>query len=286
MARRSPGRHFRTVARASICSAAELVRFLVMGSVVLLALLTAGTAFAGKIDDLVKQLGSDDFRVRTQAALALGATYDNAAVKPLCGKTGDANQTVKLAVIAALGKLGKDDGTTCLKAARKKETDGTVNAAIDKAIEKSFLGGDPPSPGPSAKWYVAVQVTNKTGRPNLEVEALVRKAMQEKLLANASCAMAPRNESNQQATDLIKNRKLKGYLLIASVEPFNYSGGNLTVQLKVTMWTYPERALKAEFGPKLTQQGTPKTDVDSESLLMKMASQTSVDSLTKVAASL
>jgi hypothetical protein len=258
-----------------------------MGSVVLLALvLTAGTAFAGKIDDLVKQLGSDDFRVRTQAALALGATYDNAAVKPLCGKTGDSNQTVKLAVIAALGKLGKDEGTNCLKAARKKETDGTVNAAIDKAIEKSFLGGDPPSPGPSAKWYVAVQVTNKTGRPNLEVEALVRKAMQEKLLANSSCAMAPRNESNQQANDLIKNRKLKGYLLIASVEPFNYSGGNLTVQLKVTMWTYPDRALKAEFGPKLTQQGTPKTDVEGESLLVKMASQTSVENLTKVAASL
>lgn len=258
-----------------------------MGSVLLLSLvLGASTAFAAKIDDLIKQLGSDDFRVRTQAALALGATYDNAAVRPLCGKTGDSNQTVKLAVIAALGKLGKDDGTACLKAARKKETDSTVNAAIDKAIEKSFMGGDPPSPGPSAKWYVAVQVTNKTNRPNPEVEALVRKAMQEKLLANSSCAMAPRNETNQQASDVIKNRKLTGYLLIASVEPFNYSGGNLTVQLKVTMWTYPDRALKAEFAPKLTQQGTPKTDVEGESLLVKMASQTSVDNLTKVAASL
>jgi len=246
----------------------------------------SSTALAAKIDDLIKQLASDDFRVRTQAALALGATYDNAAVRPLCGKTSDSNQTVKLAVIAALGKLGKEDGTACLRAARKKESDGTVTAAIDKAIEKSFMGGDPPSPGSSAKWYVALQVTNKTSRPNLEVEALVRKAMQEKLLANSSCAMAPRTETNQQATDLIKNRKLKGYLLIASVEPFNYSGGNLTVQLKVTMWTYPERALKAEFGPKLTQQGAPKPDVEGESLLIKMASQTSVDNLTKVAASL
>jgi HEAT repeats len=255
-------------------------------AVLLSLLFMSSTASAARIDDLVKQLASDDFRVRTQAALALGATSDNAAVRPLCGATGDSNQTVKLAVIAALGKLGKDDGTACLRAARKKESDGTVTAAIDKAIEKSFLGGDPPSPGASAKWYVAVQVTNKTSRPNLEIEALVRKAMQEKLLANSNCALAPRSETNQQATDLVKNRKLKGYLLIASVEPFNYSGGNLTVQLKVTMWTYPDRALKAEFGPKLTQQGTSKTDTEGESLLIKMASQTSVENLTKVAASL
>src|SRR5688572_22607182 len=110
MARRSPGRHFRTVARSPLCSAGKPLRpvcsagkplrllrstgkplrLLVMGSVVMLVLvLTGGTAFAGKIDDLIKQLGSEDFRVRTQAALALGATYDNAAVKPLCGKTGD-----------------------------------------------------------------------------------------------------------------------------------------------------------------------------------------------------
>ncbi len=248
--------------------------------------LTPTSAFAGKVDDLAKQLASDDFRVRTQAALALGATFDNGAVKPLCGALGDANQTVKLAVIAGLGKLGRDDGARCLRTARGKEKDATITAAIDKSLEKITLGGDPPPPGASAKWYVAVQVTNKTGRPNLEVEGLVRKAMQEKLLANSACAMAPRNETNQQATDVTKNRKLKGYLLMASVEPFAYGGGNLTVQLKVTMWTYPDRALKAEFGPKLTQQGTPKTDLEGESLLVKMASQTSVDNFVKVATSL
>ena len=129
--------------------------------------------------------------------------------------------------------------------------------AIDKALEKIALGGDPPPPGASAKYYAAIQVTNKTKRSNLEVEGLVRKALQKKLLSNSACAVAPRSETTQQAKDVIKAKNLKGYLLIASVEPFNYSGGNLTVQLKGTMLTYPDKALKAEFGRKLKQEGTP-----------------------------
>ena len=44
---------------------------------------------------LADQLKSnDDYRVRTQAALALGASGDDAAVKPLCDALGDSNPSV------------------------------------------------------------------------------------------------------------------------------------------------------------------------------------------------
>ncbi len=252
----------------------------------LCAFFFAGDAVAGKLDKLIKDLQSEDFRVRTQAALALGASRDKDAVKPLCGALSDANNTVKMAAAAGLGKLGFDQGTPCLKSAKGKEKDAAVVGAIDKAIEKIVLGGDPPAPGAGAKYYLAIQVTNKTKRPNLEVEGLVRKAMQAKCLASSSCAVAPRNETAAQGKDVTKAKGLTGYLLIASVEPFNYGGGNLTVQLKVTMWTYPDKALKAEFGPKLKQEGTPSEDKDSENVLVKMASETAIESFLKVAASL
>ncbi len=253
----------------------------------LVASVIPSVAVAGpKIDDLTKQLASEDFRVRTQAALALGASGDSAAVKPLCGALKDTNQTVRLAVVAGLGKLGKDDGGTCIRNAKGAEKDTTVVTAMEKALENIALGGDPPLPGSSAKYYVAIQVVNRTSRTNLEVEAMVRKALAAKLLTNSSNAVAPRSESNTAAANVVKARSLKGYLLSASVEPFNYANGDLTVQLKISMSTYPDRSLKAEFSPKLTQKGTAKQDNESEKVLVKMASENAADTFSKIAASL
>lgn len=243
-------------------------------------------AFAGKVDDLAKQLSSENYRVRIQAALTLGATGDGAAVPPLCGVLDDSNQTVRLAVVAALGKLGKDDGAVCLKKARGSEKDSAVKTAIDKSLEKIALGGDPPKPRAGAKYYLAIQVTNKTKRPNLEIEGIVRKSMQAKCLASSTCAVAPRDETKAQAAAVMKRSKLKGYLLIASVEPFDYAGGNLKVQLRVTMWTYPDRSLKAEFSPWLKMQGASRNDTEGESTLLKMTGGSAVDSFIKVASSL
>ncbi|MFO0548179.1 MAG: HEAT repeat domain-containing protein [Polyangiaceae bacterium] len=243
-------------------------------------------AFAASVDELTKQLSSDDFRVRTQAALALGASNDKAAIKPLCGAIRDSNQAVRMAVVAALGKLGREEGAACLRTAKGKEDDAKVKAAIDKAIEKIALGGDPPPIGSSSKFYVAIEVANKSNRDNLEVEGIVRRAMQEKLLGMSGYAVAPRGETTQQATDAMKSKKVKGFVLQASVEPFNYANGNLTVQIKVAMSTYPDRSIKATLSPKLTQQGTTKPDPTSEKELLVLASQSAVDSFVKVAASL
>jgi hypothetical protein len=264
-----------------------VLRALVLALAGLFVLTAEQRAWAGpKIDDLTKQLASEDFRVRTQAALALGASGDAAAVKPLCGAIKDSNQTVRLAVVAGLGKLGKDGGATCIRSAKSDEKDAAVVSAMEKALENIALGGDPPLPGAGAKYYVAIQVINRTNRPQLEVEGVVRRALSEKLLASSANAIAPRNETNPQASNVLKARNLKGYLLSVGVEPYSYGGGNLTVQLKVAMSTYPDRSLKAEFSPKLTQKDTPKQDSEAEKLLVKMAAQTAGDSFNKVVASL
>ena len=232
---------------------------------------------------------NDDYRVRTQAALALGASGDDAATQPLCDALADANPSVKVAAAAALGKLGKPDGVTCLKAADSKETSPSVKRQIQKsmtALQAAGASGGAAAIGPAPKFYVAIQVTNKTKRAASRVESLVRSAIQSKLLAKTGYAIAPKGETATQGGSIVKNKSVKGFFLVATVEPPIYEGGSLTQVVRVTMWTYPAKALQGEFAPKLTQTGTSQGDTDSENTLMKMCIENAIDTFHKVALSM
>lgn len=242
---------------------------------------------------LADQLKSnDDYRVRTQAALALGASGDDAAVKPLCDAIVDSNLSVKVAAAAALGKLGKPAGLPCLQSAGKRESAPSVKSQIEKSIASLQAGGSgggsatPPPPDAKTKVYVAIQVTNKTSRGAADVDAMIRAAIQQKLLAKPGYAVAPKSETPTQGGPIVKSKKLKGFFLIATVEAPVYAGGNLSQTVRVSMWTYPDKALQGEFAPKLTQSGTPKTDTQSEDELMKMCVENAIESFQKVVASL
>jgi hypothetical protein len=243
---------------------------------------------------LADQLKSnDDYRVRTQAALALGASGDDAAVKPLCDALGDSNASVKVAAAAALGKLGKPAGLPCLESARKRESAPSVKSQIEKSVASLQGGGSsgaggapPPPPDAKTKVYVAIQVTNKTSRGAGDVDALIRAAMQEKLLAKPGYAVAPKSETPAQGGPIVKSKKLKGFFLIATVEAPVYEGGNLSQTVRISMWSYPDKALQGEFAPRLTQSGTPKKDAESEDALMKMCVENAIESFQKVVASL
>jgi hypothetical protein len=260
-------------------------------AVVLASFLTRTASAQPRTSYLVEQLKSnEDYRVRTQAALALGASADDAAVQPLCGALGgDSNVSVRVAAAAALGKLGKQSGLPCLKSSEGKESAPAVKSQIQKSIRtlnSSSGAGAPPPPGPDSKYYVAIQVTNKTGRPAPEIEGIVRPAMQSKLLGKKGYAVAPKAETPQQGGGVIKGKNLKGYFLIATVEPPLYQGGSLTQVVRVSMWTYPGKALQGEFAPRLTQESTAKGDVQSENLLIKMCVENAIETFAKVAASM
>ncbi|KYF74010.1 hypothetical protein BE17_03430 [Sorangium cellulosum] len=237
---------------------------------------------------------NEDYRVRTQAALALGASGDDAATKPLCDALTDSNASVKVAAAAALGRLGKPAGLACLERAEAREQTPAVKSQIQKSIATLSAGGaggaggaaTPPPPGADTKYYVAIEVTNKTGRPEAEIDAIVRSAIQSKILSKAGYAVAPKGETAAQGKKIVGGKKLKGFYLLATVEPALYQGGNLTQVVRVSMWTYPSKSLQGEFAPKLTQSGTPKKDVQSENILMKMCVENAVETFHKVVASL
>jgi hypothetical protein len=272
------------------------LRVLAMGA---LLLAPVAARAESRTEFLINQLKtSDDFRVRTQAALALGATAETAAVQPLCGALDDSSEAVRGASAAALGKLAMADGLPCLKTREGSESNGSVKSQISKAIKAIEGGGGSPGNGggggedkgsvpANAKVYVAVGKTNnKTTRGADEIESLVRSAMTTKLQSKDGYAVAPKDEKPDAAKKVIGAKKLKGFHLQATVDPPQYDGDRLTVVVRVVMSTYPGKDIKGEFAPKLTQSGTPANDKASEDALIKMAIEKAVDSFDRVVASM
>src|SRR5258707_4255234 len=161
-----------------------------------------------RVPFLIEQLKSaSDFRLRTQAALALGASDDPSAATPLCDALDDTSDSVRSAAAAALGKLRNPAGLPCL---RDHMTDS--NASVRSVIERSAkaLGGStwptkPPLPGPNDTFYVAIgPVTDKTGRSDKTVEQIVGSTMQDKLLSLRGYAVAPQGENAASARRMIQ----------------------------------------------------------------------------------
>lgn len=245
-------------------------------------LMLAGPASAlaqTKIEQLARRLtSSEDFRVRTQAALALGASNDKRAVAPLCRGLGDQNTTVRAAAAAALGKL-KQGGSECLKRRLKEETSATVRASIEKALGDVTTEVEPePELTAATQYYVAIdKPADNTGRDESgakQLDGLIRTAMSKTAADLEGFVVAPKSETLAQAKKrLAKFSQVKGFLLSPRVEKPKYEGGNLTVRIEVAIFTYPGRALKGSIPVKLTQQGVSSTDEASENELIQMAAE-------------
>ena len=271
--------------RARVRGAGLLTRTRCVGA--LLAVVTAvavsapGTAFADaeRVKFLAEKLKSDDFRVRTNAALALGAANDDLAVEPLCGALADANEVVRQASAVAMKRLARPKSVGCLKDREGRETNDGVKVAITRAIESISAGGDSGGglddkikDNPSAKYYIALStIANSTGRAQPEVESVIVKAMRTKLEAAGTIQLAPRAESPDSARDTMKKRKMNGFYLAIAVDKFDYSNGNLRVKVKIGVFTYPGKSLLGNVDKTLTKEGVSSGDKSSEDQMLDLA---------------
>jgi hypothetical protein len=265
------------------------LRALIIGLFSIVAWSPELLAAQGRVPFLIDQLKhATDFRLRTQAALALGASDDPAAVSPLCEGLDDASDSVRSASAAALGRLMNPSGVNCLRSHRG-DSSASVRSVIERSIqllEANGKPGKPPPPGPNDSIYVAIgTVTDKTGRSDDSVPQLVAAALQNKLLSTRGYAVAPQGETGAVAKKVIRQNSLRGYMLQARVEPPRSNGSSLTILVRVTMWSYPDKALQGEFTPKLTMPGASIGDRESEDNLIKMAVERAVDSFAQVVAS-
>ncbi len=221
---------------------------------------------------LIDRLKSDDFRVRTNAALALGATNDDAAVQPLCGAISDSSDVVRQAAAAALKRLARHAGVACMKARLSVESNDAVKLQLTRAIESiegagggGGGGSDAPRNVPGAKFYVAIAAgTNNAGR-NLVQSAMG--AVKGKLEGGGAHQIAPRSESADAARAVIARRNLKGFYLTVSVDISDTDRG-LKVLVRLAVFGYPGRDLRGEVAPYAIAPGVKRGDAATEDQLL------------------
>jgi len=258
---------------------------------VALVLLTSVIAAAdGRVDFLAERLRyppasgqPDDFRVRTNAALALGATNDDAAVPPLCRGLDDPSEVVRQAVAVGLKRLARSSSLDCLKRRAAVESNSSVKLQIQRAIEAIDSGGGGGGGGSGggngggadapyvagAKYYVSISpVANKTDRSQGDVDRVVRGAVASKLAQLGEYQLAPAGESSASAKAVLAKRQLKGFYLAVSVDPLDYSDGTLRVRVKIAVFSYPGRDLRGEVPAGATFPGARPGDHGAEDQLM------------------
>jgi len=249
-----------------------------LGGVGFMATLPAAAQESADVDHLVQNLANgSDFRIRTQAALALGASKSRRAVEPLCGGLADANATVRAASAAALGRL-RLGGSECLQKRLASESSDTVKSAIQKALDPVFTS--------DTKYYLAIGKTaDKTGRSGDEIDNIVHGAMAAGAGAQAMYAVAPVGETIVDAKRrLSAHGSVKPFFLSPRLGPPEYSGAGLTVRLEIAVLKYPEKTLIGSYTTKLTEQGVSSPDKDSENDLIKTAAERAIDKFPQFAA--
>lgn len=260
-----------TMRRGRVLAAALLALALVGVS-------TDARADAERVKFLTEKMHSEDFRVRTNAALALGQTNEESAVEPLCGGLSDSSEVVRQASAVALKRLAKPSSKGCLQAREQVEPVEAVKTSITRALEAigggSEHGGgqDQIKDNPNAKYYIALStVSNSTGRAQPDVEKVVLHAIRGKLDGAGTVQLAPLKETPDLAREKMKQKKLKGFYLAVAVDRFDYSDGNLRVKVKIGVFTYPGKSLMGNVDKTLTAQGVSNPDHGSEDKLMEMA---------------
>ncbi len=235
--------------------------------------------------DVDKQIAllrtSEDFRVRTQAALSLGASHDKRALVPLCHGLGDTNRTVRIAAASGIARLNLG-GKACLERRLEAEKDAKVKASIRRALDQ-LAGGGAEEAGPvidgSTKYYIALGPASK--KP--EVAGAVRSAMAKQAGELDGYAVAPKAETAAEARKVLaKYEGVKAFYLAPKVQK-RYSDGNLTVKISVAMLTYPDKAVLGQFSVKLTQQGVSEPDPEAEKELIALAAESAMQKFAQTA---
>lgn len=247
------------------------------------------------VEFLQSKLKSDDFRVRFNAALALGGKSGNdehpKAVASLCEALTDEKEAVRTAVASALKRLNKPSALSCLKGRLPAEPSNDVKLGITRAIESieasSGGGGDsggstpPAANNPNAKYYVAYAIANNSGRGAGELDGLIIKPMRAKLDTAGTFQFAPAGEAADAARGVMQKRKLTGFYISVQVnmsyvdDPTN--GLMLKVKLSVAVSSYPGKALKGSFDKGVSQAVGRRGDKASEDNLLSMAASLAFD---------
>ena len=216
-----------------------------------------------RTDFLVRMLrDSDQFRVRTQAALALGARPNEPdAVRALTGGLRDEHPAVRAASASALEKLGDPSAVAALRGARK-DRDPSVRAAVERALsglERSASSQPTPDVGRAA-FYVGIGVPSSSDFSSGALRSL-REHVVRQIAALGTVRIAPENESQSAANAVLRTHKLTGYYLDSSITKVELKpDGSVRAQVSIIVGTYPGRAMRVMLSGAATVSGAGTSD--------------------------
>lgn len=240
-------------------------------AVVLALLLCLGAVTRAEADArtgyLVKLLEtSQTYRVRAQAALALGRSVpDDSVVAALVRAMRDENASVRAAAASSLGRVGNSSAVAALEGG-KRDPDSTVRSASSTALSQLLRDGrlaaaptrgpsETPQPDVPARFYVGV------GRPgtavNLDERTLehAREFIVQRVAEIDGVVLAPSSESPATARSVLKKQNLTGYYLDSSVVRIEASPGSTRAVVSVIVGTYPGRDMRVILQGAATVQG-------------------------------
>jgi hypothetical protein len=225
---------------------------------------------------------SDDFRVRTQAALALGASADDRAVAPLCSALADTNRTVRIASATAISRLHLG-GVDCISRQLQVEKDEAVHSALRRALERLGGAAAEPTIGPNTRIFIALEKVSGPAR----LDDPVRSAFVKGAVGRGDVAFAPRGMSTDEATALLKKYpQAKAFLLSPKLSRPAYEGGNLQIKISVAILTYPGHALMGSFSKSAGMGGISDPDQESENELVVAVAEESMSQFLTLAPTL
>ena len=247
----------------------------------------SGVAGADDIADNARLLRTaEDVRVRTQAALALGASRDKKAVVPLCQGVRDPHRVVRIASATALARLSSG-GEACIKQQLQSESDAKVKAALQKTLRKLESGGDAggaePQIGGATKFYVALDALGGPER----FKNGVRSALVRGVSGKSDVAIAPSGETASEAAGaLTKYPAARGFQLSPKVTKPVYADGTLTIKLSVAILSYPDKAILGSFSQTVGMGGVTEPDPKAEEELLLAAAESAMKKFLQIAPTL
>lgn len=238
------------------------------GALAISLALFAGSALADARSDYLVQLlsGSSQFRVRAQAAISLGAVSSDSSVVAALGRAlKDEHPAVRAAAANSLGRLADPTSLGALKAATSDSEEPVRTAAIAavskiESARRSGGGGmatTPATPSGPARFYVAVgtPASRATGITENDLRT-AHQTLKARVQEIDGVVLAPANESNTAATQVLKNRGLKGVYLESSVTSLeNKPDGGVRAVVSVVVATYPGRDMRAVMQGAATALG-------------------------------
>jgi hypothetical protein len=247
-------RAFRIAGAACVRAAAVVAVFAILAR--------AAPARADNVDELVRQLDTDDSdKVRLSAALNLTKLGDPRAILALAKALGnDADKSVRGTAAVGLGKLVNDRTRSAIKnlavaaLRRAAESDGSdlVRSQADKALKAIGVGGDTttttPPPAGGAIYVNIGPMSSKIGDSSIDskLKALMVKVANQTMTKVAS-GMATTWPGGAPSKAALEAKSTVGFYVDGTVNELKAkeSGSSTTVSCKISMLlaSYPDKSI-------------------------------------------